>query len=380
MTQAKSTSLYCREGSSDKVYNASLQQQGGGWVVEFAYGPRGKALKTGTKTACPVEYAAAVKIYDKLVKEKTAKGYTPDESGVAYTNTEHAGRASGLAAQLPTAISEEQGSKLLDDPEWGMQEKRDGENRLLMITTDLQVRGVNKKGLLVDIPVTWAQQFDALGPCVIAGEHMAGDVFDAFDLLEMRGVDLRGRSYDERYAQLLTLSQQLRGNAAFRVLPLYGRVQGRREQLELLRSQNAEGVVFKHLASSFEEGRSKAALKWKFVESLTCIVVARNAQRSVAVGALDDSGYVVNLGNVTIPANHGIPSEGDLVEVQYLYRFESGCLEQPVYKGLRTDIFREEATVAQITRIKRKSETSAPQSPARSGMAVAETLRDLFEV
>lgn len=62
MTQAKSISLFCREGSSDKAYNASLQQQGGGWVVEFAYGPRGKALKTGTKTATPVDYATAVKI------------------------------------------------------------------------------------------------------------------------------------------------------------------------------------------------------------------------------------------------------------------------------------------------------------------------------
>lgn len=138
--------------------------------------------------------------------------------------------------------------------------------------------------------------------------------------------------------------------------------------------------MFKHLASGFDEGRSLAALKWKFVESLTCVVMRRNAQRSVAVGALDEVGRMVGLGNVTIPASHEVPQEGDLVEVQYLYRYADGCLEQPVYKGRRTDPSPADATLAQITRIKRKSEaTSAPQSPARSGMAVGETLRDLFE-
>ena len=49
--------LYYREGASDKVYQASLQPQNGGFVVHFAYGRRGSALATGSCQA--VQLAAA---------------------------------------------------------------------------------------------------------------------------------------------------------------------------------------------------------------------------------------------------------------------------------------------------------------------------------
>ena len=66
--------LYYREGTSDKVYQASVEQASGGWIVNFAYGRRGAALQSGTKTTTPVSYGQAKTIYDKLVREKTGKG------------------------------------------------------------------------------------------------------------------------------------------------------------------------------------------------------------------------------------------------------------------------------------------------------------------
>jgi hypothetical protein len=42
------TTLYYRQGSSDKVYQASLESVDGGYVVHFAYGRRGATLQTGT--------------------------------------------------------------------------------------------------------------------------------------------------------------------------------------------------------------------------------------------------------------------------------------------------------------------------------------------
>jgi bifunctional non-homologous end joining protein LigD len=77
--------LYYKEGSSDKVYQASLEPKDGGYVVNFAYGRRGTTLQTGTKTQSAVDYGAAKAIYDKLIKEKTAKGYTEgmEETGYA---------------------------------------------------------------------------------------------------------------------------------------------------------------------------------------------------------------------------------------------------------------------------------------------------------
>ena len=58
--------LYYREGSSDKVYQASIEPSGSGFIVNFAFGRRGGTLQTGSKTDRPVDYAEAKKILDKL--------------------------------------------------------------------------------------------------------------------------------------------------------------------------------------------------------------------------------------------------------------------------------------------------------------------------
>ena len=70
-----SIDLYFCEDNSDKEYHASIEPDGDGYVVNFAYGRRGGNLKEGTKTPEPVDYETAKKIYDKLVESKLAKGY-----------------------------------------------------------------------------------------------------------------------------------------------------------------------------------------------------------------------------------------------------------------------------------------------------------------
>ena len=77
----ESITLYFRQGSSDKVYQTAIEPEAGGYAITFAYGRRGTTPQTGTKTNTPVSYDEAKRIYDKLVAEKTAKGYTPGESG-----------------------------------------------------------------------------------------------------------------------------------------------------------------------------------------------------------------------------------------------------------------------------------------------------------
>src|SRR3954451_22300950 len=91
-TPTESTTLYYREGSSDKVYQVSLEPIGDLFLVNFAYGRRGSAFSTGTKTNSPVDYDEAKRIFDKLVREKKAKGYTEGPSGTPYEHTDKAGR------------------------------------------------------------------------------------------------------------------------------------------------------------------------------------------------------------------------------------------------------------------------------------------------
>jgi len=82
-------SLYFREGSSDKVYHAQIVPNGDDlYAVNFQYGRRGSTLQTGAKTAVPVALAEARKIFNKLVTEKKAKGYTEGERGVLYSGGE----------------------------------------------------------------------------------------------------------------------------------------------------------------------------------------------------------------------------------------------------------------------------------------------------
>jgi len=124
--QTERITLYYREGSSDKVYQASIEPQGEGFVVNFAYGRRGSTMSTGTKTQTPVDYATATRIFTKLVNEKKAKGYTEAENGTPYRHTDQEGRVSGLLPQLLNPIDEEDVQVLLKDNAWGMQEKLDG--------------------------------------------------------------------------------------------------------------------------------------------------------------------------------------------------------------------------------------------------------------
>ena len=47
--KTESITLYCRAGSSDKVYHAAVDESPGGYVVNFAYGRRGSTLQTGNQ-------------------------------------------------------------------------------------------------------------------------------------------------------------------------------------------------------------------------------------------------------------------------------------------------------------------------------------------
>lgn len=69
--QLPSIALEYREGSSDKVYRACIEQSGGGFVVNFAYGRRGATLNTGTKTQSPVKYAEAADNRNSVVAQMT---------------------------------------------------------------------------------------------------------------------------------------------------------------------------------------------------------------------------------------------------------------------------------------------------------------------
>ena len=286
--------LVCSENGSDKEYRVQLEQEGDGYVVNFQYGRRGQALKSGTKTSKPLEHATAKKVFDKLVAEKLAKGYVDTgEASSGFTKAIVNRPAGNFLPQLCNAIPEDQLSFYLNSDEWGMQEKMDGERRSIQMSQGGGVVGLNRRGLVVDLPegvassVAWLYRH--LAPCVLDGE-IIGDKFYVFDIFPYESEDFEVPV----------------------VLPLSERYQ---------RLSNID-IFFKNVV---------------LVESVSCLVIGINAQRSVKLG-LYDQGDLIQAGNVTIPPNHDIPQSGDVVEVRYLYAYKGGSLFQPVYLGKRTDV------------------------------------------
>lgn len=345
----ESITLYYREGSSDKVYQASIEPAGDLFVVNFAYGRRGSTMNTGTKTSSPVDYDAAKKIYDKLVREKTAKGYTPGEDGTPYQHTANQDRATEIRPQLLNPIEEEEVQRLLKDPAWCEQEKKDG-RRILLQKHGAAIHGINKKGLLVGLPSPIVFQVHKFSSDVIIDGEMVGDVLYAFDLLQLGGDSLVTRPYIERLALLTEL---LSPSFITMIEVVYTACAPAKKAIlyNRLKQERREGVVLKRLDAPYVPGKPNTGgtqLKHKFVATLSAVVAKLNAQRSVEVRLLNGEGWI-SVGNVTIPPNQPVPKAGAVIEIRYLYAFkESNTLYQPVYLGVRTDVEQHECVVSQL--------------------------------
>jgi bifunctional non-homologous end joining protein LigD len=341
----QSTTLYFKEGASDKVYQASLEPHNNGWVVRFAYGRRGATLTAGTKTPAPIALDQAERIYRKLITEKMAKGYAPGEAGTPYGGGES---DTGIRPQLLNPLTETELEGLLDDDDFWLQPKLDG-RRLLIQKRENQVIGINRRGLECGIPETLrsaALSFD--GDFLVDGEAI-GDVLHVFDLLQKDGRDLRPLPYKHRSEELGRLLTS-RTQSSLRLVPTY---QGKlkRKETAVMREQKMEGVVLKRASAPFSAGRPSSGgdqRKFKFTKTVSVIVSAINRQRSVAMSLWEED-VLHFAGHVTIPPNHPVPTIGQVAEVRYLYALpESGVLYQPVYLGTREDVTSTECLRAQL--------------------------------
>jgi bifunctional non-homologous end joining protein LigD len=347
--QAETTTLYYREGSSDKVYQAAIEPAGELFIVNFAYGRRGSTLQTGIKTSSPVDYQTAKNTYDKLVREKMAKGYTPGPNGTPYQHTDKADRATGILPMLLNPIGEQEVWRLIRHPAWALQEKFDG-RRLLIQKQGDQVTAINRKGLVIGLASSIGVSAQKITSSFIIDGECVGDVLYAFDLLEWDGEDYRPKPYQRR---LVTLARLLDAPGVVHIeLAETTTDPTNKERLfRLLRSEKREGIVLKRLDAPYTPGRPASggpALKHKFYATLSAVVSKLNPQRSVELRLLNCTGWIL-IGNVTIPPNHPVPPVGSVVEVRYLYAFkESNALYQPVYLGQRKDIEQHECISAQL--------------------------------
>ena len=338
-------SLYFTNGNSDKEYHAQLEASGDGFVVNFQYGRRGGTLKSGTKTKEPLTLEKAQKIYDKIIKEKTGKGYTTGEAGVKFQGNVDK-KDSGIAPQLLNELKTEvELIQYINDNNFYAQEKFDGERRMAKKTFKETI-GVNKKGVVVALTediansITEASTLDA---------EQVGNQLYVFDLRSYKGKNLETKSYDER----LNILEKASENFGDNISTVYTAKTKEEKQalLKELQENNREGIVFKHKDHQYKEGRPNSGgdvFKYKFYKTATVRVSAHTeGKRSVQMEMLD-KGKVVSVGKVTIPSNKDIPEVGALVEARYLYAYKGGALYQPTYLGLRNDQNEEDIDIKQL--------------------------------
>ena len=337
-----SSALYFREAGSDKEYHARIEAKDGGYVVNFAYGKRGAALTVGTKTSSPTTLEAATKIYEKLIAEKKAKGYTPSDDGKAFAMTDKAGNVSGLLPQLLNPIDESDVSRYLNDDAWVMEEKHDGRRLMARVTSGV-VEGANRKGLLVSLPKEIEDALKDGQDCVLDGELIGAKLY-VFDALSYGGEDLSGKGYLERVAVRARIP--FANPAAVEGVETFVGTDAKTLAYQRLQAAEKEGVVFKRADACYKVGRPPAGgsqVKFKFYATCSAVVGTVNPQRSV--GLLLEG---VSVGNVTISSNFDVPRVGDIVEVRYLYYNPQGALYQSCFLGVRDDIDASECTLSQL--------------------------------
>lgn len=364
--EEKSIALFFTQGSSDKEYRVQLTQEADGWHVYAQNGRRGKALKSAEKSTGGMDYAAAEKLYDKTVKSKTSKGYTEDQTGVAFSGGENAGRKTAFEPMLLTAISHEEA--IARGGRRFAQQKHDGERRGILSGPD-GIQFANRKGLEVGVRETIMADVQKLAMDIPEGfvldsEDM-GDHVVVFDVVSHPLVVKGQTTFAKRAKVLEALASYVEtaGLTAIKVdVPIPEDVFFATREPSM-REAGAEGYVLRDADSVYEPGRQPTACKMKYVESCTARVKARNGVKSsVRLEMLDGDDWI-EVGNVTVPQGvEQFPEAGNLIEVEYLYAYEGGSLFQPVFKGPRTDVD-EEACRLRTLKFKKTDDEVAAMAP-----------------
>ena len=203
--QVARITLYYREGSSDKVYQAihrtprrRICRQLRLWSPRIDHehrhqNPNAGGLRLGQdhlRQTGPGEEGQGL---------HRRPGWHP-----VSEHTDKEDRVTGLLPQLLNPIDEQEVKRLLKDPAFVLQEKFDG-RRVLVRKAGAEIHGINRKGLLIGLPSPIVVGAHKITSDFILDGECVGDVLYAFDLLEWDGEDYRPKPYQRRFVKLSTL-------------------------------------------------------------------------------------------------------------------------------------------------------------------------------
>jgi bifunctional non-homologous end joining protein LigD len=356
--EAETIELYFQQGSSDKVYHLQLESVEEQWSVNAQWGRRGSALQSDAKVSS-VAYEEAKRVYDRIIREKTGKGY---RIALATTNgnkpisigmpsvREH----SGHAPELLTPIEEPEALQFVQDASWWFQQKFDG-RRLAVQKTDGQYSGINKLGQLIPIDSRLTKCLESVqAQTFLVDGEITDSRFHLWDLLTINGTDLRIQPYEIRYARLGLVFRGV--DEALRVCETAMTPKAKRAFVKVMHQSRAEGFVCKNRNAAYAGGRAGQHFKCKFVTTSSFIVgqkpaaKAADGHRSIGLYLVDEDRQRF-MGTVGVPERYGLPRDGQIVEIRYLYCHPGadGKVIQAKYFGkIRDDVALSDCSVNQL--------------------------------
>lgn len=361
--------LHCGTGGSDKLYVIRVEQDGLTYEAVAYNGRRGSTLKRQRPQYSGASLTTATsKAYD--MRDGKTSGSASSSRYSNYTGTV-VGLPSGVPplisssiaapASTPAApvappapietgpevmlakpINDKEADELLDNSDYGAQRKHDGVRVTVSISRVSIIGYTGRTRAVRMLPYEVVSQLNELlilpdfsgdRITVLDGE-LVGTKFIAFDVIELRGNDMRSYSCDERYACLELLLQKFPHMLSTMAYT-------REEKLALVtraKAENWEGIIYRLLDGNYVPGRLGELLKHKFWASCTARVTSINTKRSIKLALRDNDGSEIFVGNVSVPADQDMPALDSLVEVRYLYAMDGGSLYQPILIGVRHDL------------------------------------------
>lgn len=343
---------HCTSGSSDKVWAACLAietsaEQGmppdvsdtTEVVYLSVYGRRGSNLNVTPPKRLPLRDAQ--KLFKKKCGEKDGEAYAhvpfapfvstfgyplgfplvarlAEEEVSVITPASAPVSALSYVACVVKDVRQDKLQQLLQDPDYGLTEKVDGE-RCIIVFDGQELAAFNRKGKQMMTVPAGALHLRQLG-CrfVIDGERMMGALaghFVAFDLLEWGEEPFTAWSYVRRITTLeeamlnagLLLEDRstpthllARSNSACSDLALLvaapGEQYGQRV-INAVRAASGEGIIVRNLTGDYQ----MSPLKFKFVTDLEAFVIAANdglEAGSLKFGLVRPDGAVIEIANV----------------------------------------------------------------------------------
>ncbi len=193
---------------------------------------------------------------------------------------------------------------------------------------------------------------------ILDGEYVARESkgLFLFDVLEVDDRNLRPKPLTERKKVLREILKGTGLEVPYTLARTSDKIVALRNKMV---QKGGEGIVVKNPQSSY--GQPKSWLKLKRFDTIDCFVIdvqetqeskRTGIARSWSVGVYDDSGHLVNLGNVGSMVERVDPrrvKKGSVLEVRFQEVTRDRKLRAPFVLKVRHDKTREECLLSQLT-------------------------------